>query len=293
MNPILAEMFDTHGYREKIAHVRENVEFFLKVAHEEGVDLSGYSEDEIVEMANDLEAQLESEQSQYPDYDPQYVEGAENIGPKTAEADWLGRYMAHAMYNEQEKIAKQGFFSKAYDKTKSGLTEFGKRLGGGRVGEAEKGLAKLKERGSQLQSGEKRILDSIQKSKPTDMRGWIQRGQKQELLKGIKEKQKSLGKEVSTQTQELGKHKSQRNIARGGLAAGIAGAGALGTYAATKKSHLSDLDDLAIEKANLLLELAQDGEHVTFDKVASYDESDLDRIVTELAWSYLESEGYV
>jgi hypothetical protein len=35
------------------------------------------------------------------------------------------------------------------------------------------------------------------------------------------------------------------------------------------------------------------GYEVTFDKIASTDESDIDRVVTELSWYILEDEGYI
>lgn len=92
MNPYLAELYNTNGYQEKIAAVEGIVDAFVKQAAAEGLDLSGLSDDDIVNYAMDWgQKQAEAET------DP--------VSEKLAEADFMGRAMAHAYADELSKIA--------------------------------------------------------------------------------------------------------------------------------------------------------------------------------------------
>jgi hypothetical protein len=97
MNPELAMHYNTNGYHEKVAEIEGAVQVFIKMAEEEGVDLSPYSEDQIVEMALETQEELAG--------------GA--FSEKFAEADYLGRVIAHSMWDEQQKIAGEKYDPRA------------------------------------------------------------------------------------------------------------------------------------------------------------------------------------
>ena len=94
---------------------------------------------------------------------------------------------------------------------------------------------------------------------------------------------------------ELGKIEGEVSKARKQLAGGALGAAALGggAYAATKKSHIELIDDAALDRAEALVIMADDGWDMDFDKVASMDVDDMDRVITELAFNKLEEAGYI
>lgn len=102
MNPFLAELFNTNGYAERVAEVKEAVETLLSVAEEEGIDLSGLSEDELVELA--VQFSLEDDEQDLDEYSPEELEDPKYTGPEAAEAAWLGLYMGRAFEDAQKKL---------------------------------------------------------------------------------------------------------------------------------------------------------------------------------------------
>jgi hypothetical protein len=124
-------------------------ELLIKLAEEEGVDLNQFSDEEVAGMisdlygqggiehtAEDLEAQAQAEleaqqQTQVVDDESQ---------EKFAEADFLGRVMAHSMVSELNEIEKQAL---SLAGAKEGLIGAGKAVGGAvsRAGKAVAGKA--------------------------------------------------------------------------------------------------------------------------------------------------------
>jgi hypothetical protein len=121
MNELLAQAYGTqdnitanNGSLEKTAEaaILEELE---KVAAAEGIDLSEFSDDEIVEIISEAMggAGVEKTAAAYEE------EGQE----KVAEADFLGRTMAHAFYDElttiqhggTEKVASDEEFAQAFE----------------------------------------------------------------------------------------------------------------------------------------------------------------------------------
>ncbi|MCA8939758.1 MAG: hypothetical protein KDB07_08125 [Planctomycetes bacterium] len=272
------------------------------------------SEDEIIELAQDF-ASDEGDDVE-GDYDAGSDEGPGNFGPKTAEADFLGRVMAHALWDEQEKIAKgEGAFEavKQFGRNVLGRgaerAQQAKRITGGQslMSQGRRGM-EAAGRGSAHGSELKRLrgLRSSGSLKGNDAAA-IEKRIRQLKNKGpsatgamtdAKQKFRMGQNQASSAKKDLSKiegevSKARRNAAIG--AAGVAGAGGA-TYAATrgeKKSHIEQLDDAALDRAEALLIMADNGYDVTFDKVASMDLDDVDRIITELAWAKLADEGYV
>lgn len=277
MDPILAEMFNTNGYAEKVAEIEDNVEMLLKVAEDEGVDLSGLDDDEIVDLANELATETDYVDDADVGYDPDYYEGPNNLGPKTAEADFLGRYMAHAMHQEQEKIAgKEGWFRSGAKKIHEKVLSMGEKL------HKRKTFSDL---GTSAAKAKKDAL--IKRMRDQGM-----------TSKQIRRVERKKGEEIGRAMMEAGSKAQRRSAAMRGYGAigggaALLGAGGAGTaYALKKKSHIEHLNDAAIDYANHLLELSQ-YEDISFDKVASVQETYEDGLVAELAWGMLEDEGYV
>jgi len=105
MNEFLAELYGTNDIiasdpseeTEKLAAA----EFLVKLAAEEGVDLDNLSDDEIGELLAEVEKTASGEPE--PEPEPEVDDEAQE---KLAEADFLGRAMAHAYVNELSEIEK-------------------------------------------------------------------------------------------------------------------------------------------------------------------------------------------
>ena len=105
MDELLAQAYGTHenivrnqGAMEKTAET-EMLEMLQKVAAAEGVDLNDLSDDDIAEviaaaMGQEVEKTAEAEGEELTDADK----------VKLAEADYLGRTMAHSFYDELTQI---------------------------------------------------------------------------------------------------------------------------------------------------------------------------------------------
>lgn len=77
-------------------------EFLVKLAEEQGVDLNQFSDEDINEMVNELyggEKTASAAPATEPTADQAWLE-------KAAEADYLGRIVAHSMWNELGNIQK-------------------------------------------------------------------------------------------------------------------------------------------------------------------------------------------
>lgn len=120
-----------YGTGQPVAYDQEDLqktaaaELLVKLAAEQGVDLNQFSDQEIGEMITDLYKSAQEEGA--PPFPPKKEEGAEHEAKeskekekgedeeekekeaqaKFAEADFLGRVMAHAMVQELNNIDKQ------------------------------------------------------------------------------------------------------------------------------------------------------------------------------------------
>lgn len=142
MNKFLAELYDTAG---NIGADNEDLEkdaaaeFLVKLAEEEGVDLGSLSDEEIGSLLSEVEKDAAaSEDNAENNVDEETQE-------KLAEADFLGRTMAHAYVDELADIEKQaaapGRIAKALGRVGewSGVSGIGAARKLRRAAEAEKG----------------------------------------------------------------------------------------------------------------------------------------------------------
>lgn len=96
MNEFLSQIYETPDAREKTA---QSV-LLSKLAQDEGIDLSSLSEDQLEDIAQSVLNESESVED-----DELAKEAQENF----AQADFLGRVMAHSMTQELELIKQAGF----------------------------------------------------------------------------------------------------------------------------------------------------------------------------------------
>ena len=110
MNEILAQIYGTNGAtaEEPIEKTAESalLDELEKVAAAEGIDLGELSDDDIVEILNeamnaDAEKTAADETAEVAD------DNDDDAQVKLAEADFLGRAMAHAFYNELSQIGTE------------------------------------------------------------------------------------------------------------------------------------------------------------------------------------------
>ena len=147
MDEQLAAIYGT-GQEEADLEKTAAAELLVKLAAEEGVDLDSFSDDEIGDMVNDLysgeesaaegeeEAAAEGEEEAAKEGEEGKEEAAaeEEAGEKVAEADYLGRVMAHAMTQELSSIEKEAGIGAAIGTaakaTKDAVLGAGKATGG-------------------------------------------------------------------------------------------------------------------------------------------------------------------
>lgn len=273
MNPYLAELYNTNGYQEKIAQIEANVEAFIKAAQAEGLDLSGLSDDEIIDHAQDW---AENNQPEDDGYD------------KLAEADFMGRAMAHAYADELNKIAGAADKIKgAWEATKNTAKRYGELLSGGKFTKG-RGQMHIDSSGA---LGAKRGGDLARKH-IAESGDALSKAEKMKLIRTNREAGTTAGRAAGTK--DVSKEKLKALGAQVGTAAGVGALGG-GAYLATRKkeSQVQEVNRAAIDYANDLLALSADGQNITFAKVAAAQETEMDHLIAEIAWDLLRSEGYV
>tara|TARA_B100000131_G_scaffold293072_1_gene308065 strand:- start:490 stop:1104 length:615 start_codon:yes stop_codon:yes gene_type:complete len=110
MNELLAQAYGTA--QETDTSIEKTAEAALldeleKVASQEGIDLSELSDDDIVDILSEvLEEGSEKTAAAGSDNTEVVTSNDDDAQQKLAEADFLGRTMAHAFYNELNEISE-------------------------------------------------------------------------------------------------------------------------------------------------------------------------------------------
>lgn len=259
MNPYLAAMYNTHGAAETVnedMQKQANAELFCKLAADQGLDLSQMSDDQIASVYSQVfpedvakyaeedkkkehEEKESEEKEEKEEKAAAYVEEKKAFVEKCAEADYMGRIMAHAFTQEKDAI------------------ELGKEAG---LKDTAKGaVEKVKRFGSLVAGGEtKKLKGSMEQAKAMAKRhagGGYARTQEGSALKDLAEGM--VGKKAKELAEEAGKVRK----ARIGAGAGAAGAAALGAGAAAlhgkkKEGSAEAFDELAANHAIKVAEAA-------------------------------------
>lgn len=106
MDAYLANIYGT-GVSSDSLEKTAQAELLYKLAEEEGIDLSGLDEDQLSALADQVITDNQDPNAGGGAEDPG-VGGEEEAQAKFAEADFLGRVMAHSYTQELNKIAAEG-----------------------------------------------------------------------------------------------------------------------------------------------------------------------------------------
>lgn len=288
MNELLAEMY---GTRETIGAVDGSdveklaeAEVLNEVLASEGVDVDDLDGGSILKVAHELfgddSALIKAAAEEEDDDDDDDEDDDEKTSQaKLAEADFLGRVMAHSFVNEQSELEKE---AKGLSSIGTGIKDLAssahKGVGrlGGRLGKALGGEKHFKE----LASGASKAQKTKMLKQMRSGRGKMSPAEIQSFMKGKGTDAKGFRRAM----REAGvkKVKGRRSLygygALGGGAALAGGAGYGGYKAMSKKS--SALDELAEQRAYEILSEAQ-GE----EKLAS--------AVEQRAYEMLAEAGYL
>jgi hypothetical protein len=112
MDSKLAAIYGTGNYAEEETDLEKQAaaELLIKLAEEEGVNLDQFDDSEIAGMINSIYKGAEEEHEKKESKEEEEAEEKkkeEKGEEKVAEADFLGRVMAHAMVNELNSIEKE------------------------------------------------------------------------------------------------------------------------------------------------------------------------------------------
>ena len=267
MDEQLAAIYGTGGAAsENDLEKTAAAELLLKIAEAEGVDLNQFSDAQVMAMVHDLtktasegeEEEKEESEEKEKESEGDSEEKEEESEEKVAEADFLGRVMAHAYVQELNNIEKQAgakeTAGKALGAIKNYFTSAADDVAAGARKLRAGALAREAGKPGGYTKGGRMIL-------PTEGKRKIDKAM---MGAGAKQLGKGVGKIALP-------------------AAGVAGAGA-GAYHLGKKKESSALDTLAEQRA--LEMLAEAG--YSQEKTASA----VEVAVEQRALEMLEANGY-
>ena len=291
MNEFLAELYGTSenigatpgNDTEKLAQA----EYLGQLFEADGIDINQvdpatiekvasavFGTDNQIKLAEDEKKKHEKDESEEEEEkEEEKKEGSAE--EKLAEADFLGRVMAHSFVDEQAAIQKEaasfGGAVKAVKETAGKGHELVKRLGKKIIGEERLGRVGLHGAGKETSEQASRMLEG---------------GMKPRRVQATLRKRPELG-EAAIEHARRSMSRAAAGAGYGALglgaagAAGLVGGGAAAVHAMKKKE--SALDVLAEQRAMEILE--QSGVQDESQKLAS--------AVEERAWEMLSEAGYV
>lgn len=205
-----------------------------KIAMAEGIDLSQVPREEYTEAFDKLAERMQ---------DPTYFE----MNEKLAEADAIGRHMAHSFVDELEKQSGAREMMYAAGSRAKGILGAAK----GKLDDAATAV------GTKARGGKEALTDRVRKSVAASG--------------GTNSDHRKLVASLSKQDEELKSRSLGRRLLGGAAATGVAGTGGA-AYAMNKKSFDESFEDDAVAFANSIL---VEGGHIepmeiSFSKFASY-----------------------
>jgi hypothetical protein len=301
MNAELADFYSTPGTNEDLEK-QASVENFAKLAAKHGIDLSAMDDNEVNALYAEVYPHFaktaeEKKKDEDEDEDEEKKESAAGhfqekraFQEKFAEADFMGRVMAHSFTQEMGNIEKEGM-----SKVELGMRA---RALPGQVGRALKGAGrKLKDvaTGKEMRegmAGHKATKSELGKRMATEMGGSKERGEA--ALKLYRSDAKSKALKGAAKTTAL----------YGGGAAAVGGGAALASKKKEKKASAQHFEELAANHAIKVASASGYDDDQAFDlvnaiytlgleeteKVAHV--SDIDDAIHVRGLEYLESAGY-
>ena len=270
MDNLIAEYYAQNDSADSDVEKQAQVELFAKLAADNGIDLEQLSEDQIGYLWNETfkTAAEESKKDEHEEHESASEEHEEEqkkekaaaayeefeekraAAAKIAEADFLGRYMAHAMTDEIQKIASAGSH---VDSAIKSVREGAKHVGdwasraGKRVGDAASGASR---RAGELVTGSRErgyrdtMRDAHQSARDyarfgADMAGHSASTKKENL-------RRTAG-DIATARKNMTAEGRKVKATRAALAGTALAGSALAGHEASK--HASAIDELAAEEA--------------------------------------------
>lgn len=288
MDPKLAAIYGTNQETDADLEKLAAAELAEGLANDDEVDTEGLTEEELEAVAQDvLNASSEegTEEGGNIDGEQEKTSAAEEAQEKLAEADYLGRVMAHSYHQELQKIAA------AEQEKTAGMT------GGQRAAQAVKSkggkvLGALKDiaTGKEAREG----FAAAKKSKGTADAAKNMASKSIMSAKGKERAGAAIGKHMGDA--EAAKKKGMKGL---GKTVGLYGgaAAAAGGAAAMKKKQSSALDTLVEQRAMEILEASgidpAELEEVEGQEKVSDPREALASAVDERAWALLGQYGVV
>ena len=245
------------------------IELFSKLAADNNIDLESLSDEQVGQLWADFQKNASAaptdatkiaEEEEKKEEAKKEHEEKKAAAEKLAEADFLGRVVAHAYVNELKKIAAASGAEAeipspdADDIKEAAASEFAaiKEAAGGLSGLGEAAAARLSKKDvKSLGSAAKKRLSSLPKGSGQAVGDQSVRSsalpKHVEMGRKIKEKAKSTFESGKKKVEDTAAHLRRGN--RQAYLAGGAAAGAAGGYAAGRKKESSALDELAAEQA--------------------------------------------
>jgi len=267
MDEQLAQIYGTgQSYDEEDIEKTAAAELLVKLAEEEGVNLDQFSDEEIAEMLGELYGEKTAGDEKKEEHEKKETKGEEKkeeeAKEKAAEADFLGRVMAHAMVQELGSIEKEAGIKEKYEAAKGAVGRGASFLKGlpGRYGK------NVKERFTEAHRAGKEAVTG---------KGSIGGGDMSKM-----DRLKALG------------HAAKKVAPEAGTAAGLAGAAAVAAHLHGKKKHASAVAELADQRAYEILAqsgwVAEDGSVIE----PQVKEASVEQEVELQALRLLEENGY-
>lgn len=272
MDEFLSELYGTNEIiGEDDLEKSAATEFLVKLAEEEGVDLDTLSDDEISNLIGEIEGGMGKEAAEAAtETEPEVDEAQE----KLAEADFLGRAMAHAYVNELSEIEKEaGKASEGFRAVKKALKHGADTVAGaGRVAGEWTGA-------SQMGRGAKKALVGLRAHGKEGRR--IKRDFGETGLKTMQGTTSAATKEGLKEMGAGAARMGKRVVAPAAVVGGAYGVGRATGKSQEKNSFDNEFEAAAAERAYEML--AEAGYDV--EKVAQQD-------VDTMALQMLEQAGY-
>jgi len=295
MNELLAQIYGTAQEEEEVLEKTAEellLEELEKVAAAEGIDLDELSDEDILEILQDaINDEPEEEKTASAEVDDEDLEMTDDDQEKLAEADFMGRMMAHAFYQELNDIGDE--LEKEAAKAGPGVsmdTKAAKAF--------EEQARKERAAGRKTKIGPGREVTGGGTYARNRAPSWGTRAMERlhggEATQAMSKKQMAGMKARATYEQlkkALGSKWGKRGLIGGGLLA----AGGLGALLARKGKEKKSFDEQAVERAEDILgaaagvlEYYDDQEYYEQEKTSADEELDLNARALEI----LDAEGY-
>jgi hypothetical protein len=243
-------------------------EFLVKLAEEEGVNLDDLSDEEVGGLLSEIEGDMAKQAgAEDPEGEGDAGDGEAEAQEKLAEADFLGRAMAHAYVNELAEIEKQAGVKETAGKAVGYIGKKLEQLGGAAAKRSKRISGHIGKKGQEAYKAQ--VMKRLQQARGSGMKG--------RTAKRMREAARKEGVAAGT------KAMSRRQKLIGGALAGTgaAGLGAAGYGAKEALSHDQAFEAAARERAYEIL--AEAGHDV--EKQAQAD-------INVAALQLLENAGY-